>query len=83
MFNKLLWDKFLIKIRQHTLISYKPCYGKYFHKSVTFFKFSYKTVLEKMAEIDAAMEEKLLGEDQNAEGKKEGGILLQSSMYTF
>lgn len=50
---------------------------------MTFFKFSYKTVLDKMAEIDSAMEEKLLGEDQNAEGKKEGGILLQSSMYTF
>lgn len=27
-----------------------------------------------MAEIDSAMEEKLLGDDQNAEGKKEGGI---------
>lgn len=35
-----------------------------------------------MAEIDSAMEEKLLGDDQNAEGKKEGGILLQGSMYT-
>lgn len=34
-----------------------------------------------MAEIDSAMEEKLLGDDQNAEGKKEGGILLQGSMY--
>lgn len=36
-----------------------------------------------MAEIDSAMEEKLLGDDQNAEGKKEGGILLQGSMYTL
>lgn len=33
-----------------------------------------------MAEVDSAMEEKLLCDDQNAEGKKEGGILKQSSM---
>lgn len=29
-----------------------------------------------MVEIDFVMEEKLFGDDQNAEGKKEGGILL-------
>lgn len=46
-----------------------------------FLIFSFKTVFGKMAEIDSAMEEKLLGDDQNAEGKKEGGILLQGSMY--